>query len=91
MGAHIMLNDIQQTHLRASARALLCVCILCESTVSGFATLIRVFHANQLSMASPRGIGFADEAEKASNFIISGEGCGKTTCDTGVSGVCEKE
>jgi hypothetical protein len=42
-------------------------------------------------MASPRGIGFADEAEKASNFIISGEGCGKTTCDTGVSGVCEKE
>lgn len=29
-------------------------------------------HFQQLSMASPRGIGFADEAEKASDFIVSG-------------------
>ena len=43
-------------------------------------------------MATPRGIGFADEAEKASNFIIAGEGCGKKTCDSGVSGVlCVRE
>ena len=26
----------------------------------------------QLSLATPRGIGFADEAEKASDYIVSG-------------------
>ena len=26
----------------------------------------------QLSLADPRGLGFADEAEKASDFIVSG-------------------
>ena len=26
----------------------------------------------QLSMAAPRGLGFADEAEKASDYIVSG-------------------
>ena len=29
-------------------------------------------HFTQLSLASPRGIGFADEAEKASDYIVSG-------------------
>jgi len=29
-------------------------------------------HFTQLSIATPRGIGFADEAEKASDYIVSG-------------------
>ena len=29
-------------------------------------------YTQQLSLASPRGIGFADEAEKASDYIVSG-------------------